>query len=179
MKLLSLLLLCPSLLWAGEGRELIGKPAPDWSFDHWQNSRPLKLKNFRGKVVLVRWWTAPNCRYCANTAPALNQLYRDYHKLGLEIIGAYHHKSDEPLVPKEIAKQAREFGFQFPVAIDTDWHTVNRWWLEAHDRQFTSVSFLIDRRGVIRYIHPGGQYAIGDRDFAELKSAIETLLAEK
>lgn len=179
MRPLWLLLLSVSALLAGEGQELIGQLAPDWKFDHWQNSRPLQLKDLRGKVVLIRWWTAPECRYCAASAPALNEFYREYRKRGLEIIGAYHHKSDEPLAPKEIARQAREFGFKFPVAIDTDWSTVNRWWLDGHEREFTSVSFLIDRRGVIRYIHPGGQYVKGEPDFAKLESAIETLLAEK
>ena len=179
MRLLLILLLGGSALLAREGQELIGKPAPEWSFDDWQNSRPLQLKDLRGKVVLIRWWTAPDCRYCAASAPALNEFHREYRKRGLEVIGAYHHKSDEPLAPKKVAKQAREFGFKFPVAIDTDWNTVNRWWLDGHDRQFTSVSFLIDRRGMIRYIHPGGQYLKGEPDYAELKSAIETLLAEK
>ena len=60
-------------------------------------------------------------------------------------------------------------------------------WLEARvegrldtgDRDFTSVSFLIDCHGVIRHIHPGGQYIKGDKDYAEMKSKIEELLAEK
>jgi hypothetical protein len=31
---------------------------------------------------------------------------------------------------------------------------------------------------VIRYIHPGGKYARGDREYDEVKAAIEKLLAE-
>jgi hypothetical protein len=33
--------------------------------------------------------------------------------------------------------------------------------------------------GVIRHIHPGGEYVKGDPDYAEMKSQIETLLQEK
>jgi hypothetical protein len=47
-------------------------------------------------------------------------------------------------------------------AIELHWQTLESWWLAGHDRAFTSVSFLIDRHGVIRHIHPGGKYVKGD-----------------
>ena len=72
---------------------------------------------------------------------------------------------------------AREFGFTFPVAIDRDWATLRRWWLDGHRRAFTSVSFLIDRQGIIRYIHPGGRLAPATPDFKAVRSRISTLLA--
>jgi len=161
------------------GDTLIGTRPGEWQVEHWLNSGPLKLAELKGKVVLVRWWTAPDCPYCRATAPALNGFYRDYHKRGLEVIGFYHHKSDNPLRVEDVKKYARQFGFKFPGAIDTDWRTLKRWWLETGDRGWTSVSFLIGRRGVIRLIHPGGQYVKGDKDYAELKGKIEELLAEQ
>jgi len=151
----------------------------EWQVEHWLNSKPLKLAELNGKVVLVRWWTAPDCPYCKVTAPALNEFYRAYHPRGLEVIGFYHHKSEEPLRPDDVKKRAEKFGFKFPVAIDTDWRTLKAWWLNTGDREFTSVSFLLDRHGVLRHIHPGGQYVKGDKDYAEMKSKIEALLAEK
>src|ERR1041385_1984620 len=54
---------------------VLGPPAPDWAGRHWVDT-PLSLGGLRGKVVLVRWWMS-GCRYCAATAPALNELYRD------------------------------------------------------------------------------------------------------
>src|SRR5205809_1338747 len=157
----------------------IGTKPPEWQAEHWLNSEPVSLRDLRGKVVLVRWWTAPGCPYCKATAPALNDFYRQYHKRGLEVIGFYHHKSDNPLRVEDVKKYARQFGFKFPGAIDTDWRTLKRWWLETGDRGWTSVSFLIDRRGVIRLIHPGGQYVKGDKAYADLRAKIEGLLAEK
>jgi hypothetical protein len=38
------------------------------------------------------------------------------------------------------------YQFRFPVAVDADWQTLKRWWLDGHERSWTSVSFLIDRR---------------------------------
>ena len=157
----------------------IGTKPPEWQAEHWLNSEPVSLRDLRGKVVLVRWWTAAGCPYCKATAPALNDFYRQYHKRGLEVIGFYHRKSDGPLRVEDVKKYAGQFGFKFPVAIDPEWRTLKRWWLDTGDRDFTSVSFLIDRRGVIRFVHPGGQYVKGEKAYAELKAKIEGLLAEK
>ena len=55
----------------------IGQVMPEWELQNWINSKPLKLSDLRGKVVLVRWWTAPGCEYCAHTAPALNEFHRE------------------------------------------------------------------------------------------------------
>jgi hypothetical protein len=87
-------------------------------------------------VVLVRWWTAPGRPYCAAPAPALNEFHARYKGKGLVVVGLYHHKADAPLDPAQVKRSAEEeFGFRFPVAID--------------------------RRGVVRHVHPGGQYARG------------------
>jgi peroxiredoxin len=158
---------------------LIGTKPPEWQVTNWFNGTPVTLADLRGKVVLVRWWTAPECPYCRATAPALNVFYDKYHAQGLEVLGFYHHKSDEPLRADTVRKYADNFGFKFPVAIDTDWKTLHQWWLDTARRDFTSVSFLIDRNGVIRHIHPGGEYVKGDKDYAGMKAAIEKLLAAK
>lgn len=170
------LLFCAS---ASAADKLVGSAAPDWAVTNWLNSPPLELKALRGKVVLVRWWTAPECPYCKATAPALNEFYDKYHQRGLEVIGFYHHKGSDVLNPATVENIARNYGFKFPVAIDPDWQTLHRWWLDSHSRAWTSVSFLIDRRGIIRHIHPGGQYVKGDKDYGEMKRKIEELLAEK
>jgi thiol-disulfide isomerase/thioredoxin len=130
-------------------------------------------------VVLVRWWTAPGCPYCAATAPALNEFHARYKDKGLEVVGLYHHKSDAPLDPAQVKGSAEEFGFRFPVAVDPGWKTLKRWWLGGGDRKWTSVSFLLDRRGVVRFVHPGGRYAKGDRDYDALKAKVEELLQEE
>jgi hypothetical protein len=48
----------------------------------------------------------------------------------------------------------------------------------AGPRSFTSVSFLIDRRGVIRHVHQGGKLAPDTDDFRVMRAKIEALLAE-
>jgi len=92
------------------------------------------------------------------------------------VIGIYHHKGSRELNKKNVRKLAGQMGFQFPVAIDHNWKTLKRWWLDGNQRDWTSVSFLIDKNGTIHHIHPGGQYVEGDQDYAILKSKIEELL---
>jgi thiol-disulfide isomerase/thioredoxin len=166
-------------LFASEGADLIGKTVPDWTGARWLDSAPIHLPQLAGKVVLIRWWTAPGCPYCRATAPALNEFYQRYREQGLEVLGFYHHKSAGPIEAEAVKQYARTFGFQFPVAIDPDWKTLKEWWLNSGDHRWTSVSFLLDRHGVVRHIHPGGQYVKGDEDYRLMKSKIEELLAEK
>ena len=71
---------------------------------------------------------------------------------------------------------ADRFGFRFPIAIDHDWKTLNAWWLDDHEG-WTSVSFLIDRAGVVRFVHTGGQYEPGSDDAAQMRRWIDQLLA--
>jgi peroxiredoxin len=159
-----------------EGAELLGTVPTEWTVSDWIGSAPLTLASLRGKVVLVRWFTDTHCPYCSLTAPALNQLHADYAARGLVVIGMYHHKSDEPLTLPAVRKSTHAYGFKFPVAVDRDWRTLRHWWLAGGKRDFTSVTFLIDRTGVIRHIHPGGAMALGSSDYTAMRAKIDELL---
>ena len=170
---------------AKEGDELIGKPAPEWGTLKWMNSQPLKLDELADKVVLIRWWTE-TCPFCAASAPALNEFHDTFKDKGLVVIGMYHPKPPGPRRQKALERAVERLGFEFPIALDMDWRTLRRYWLAKGGNRWTSVSFLIDRRGKIRYIHPGGEYYKGkdetqteaQRDYDELKAMIEKLIAE-
>lgn len=180
MKLILTSVVVASLSAAPLGEEkLIGTKPPEWQVADWLNSKPLTLKDLSGKVVLVRWWTAPFCPLCSETAPALNEFHEKHKDQGLVVIGFYHHKSPLPLDKAHVEHYAKKYGFQFPVATDPDWQTLRRWWLDGGEREFTSVSFLIDRKGVIRHIHPGGKLVKGDDAHTAIKAKIEELLGEK
>jgi thiol-disulfide isomerase/thioredoxin len=158
--------------------ELVGTTPPEWAAVDWRNSKPLALADLRGRVVLVRWFMATSCPFCSATAPSLRELHRDYGTRGLSVVGLYHHKDPQPLQRGQLDGYVRDFGFEFPVARDPEWATLKAWWLDGHEREFTSVSFLLDKSGRVRGIHPGGRYAPGDPAFAAVKRAIERLLAE-
>jgi peroxiredoxin len=174
------LALCALMLVAFTNRDyqhLLGTKAPAWTVSHWINTEPMDLADLRGKVVLVRWWTGPRCPFCRASAAALNDWNQSYQDDGLVVIGFYHHKSPSPLYLEEVAMLAQEMGFTFPIGIDSNWTTLQRWWLDpVPDAKFTSVSFLVDHEGVISHIHPGGDYVKGDDDHAAMQEAIEEQL---
>ena len=163
---------------AGVGQELLGTRPPEWQASDWIHSGPLTLAGLRGKVVLVRWWTGPQCPYCTASAEALNMLWEKDRERGLVVIGMYHHKSDSPLTREHVEAQVRRLGFEFPVAVDQDWTTLHRWWLDGQPRGWTSVTFLLDREGRIRHIHPGGAYFPGEPGYMALEEAVEKALKE-
>jgi peroxiredoxin len=158
--------------------DLVGTTPPEWAAVDWRSSKPLTLAELRGRVVLVRWFMGTSCPFCTATAPSLRALHRDYGPRGLTVVGLYHHKEPHPLQRGEFDGYVRGFGFEFPVARDPEWATLKAWWLDGHEREFTSVSFLLDKTGRIRGIHPGGRYAPGDAAYAAMKRAIERLLTE-
>lgn len=168
------------------GNELIGTKAPKWTNLQWINSSPLSLSSLKGKVVLIRWWTE-ECPFCEATGPALNTFHQQYRSKGLRVIGMYHPKPHPQLISKKkVQNFVHKKGFQFPIGLDLDWENLNQYWLNQVGRAFTSVSFLIDKKGVIRYIHPGGayhkdgseQHSSSRSDYFEIDQKIKQLLAE-
>lgn len=167
------------------GVELLGQPAPPWRFQRWVRGGPLTLPGLRGKVVLFRFWTE-HCRFCETTLPALEQLRRRYGDRGLVVVGAFHpERAHQRVSDARITALADSLGFGGPIACDRDWATLDRWWLDGHpDRDWVSASFLIDRDGVVRWVHGGGEYHESDDPrhhrcevkLHELEAAIEPLL---
>jgi thiol-disulfide isomerase/thioredoxin len=173
-----------------EGADLIGHAAPPFRFDGWFNTDALTLQELRGRVVLVRWWT-DTCPYCASSAPALRALHEAYADQGLSLIGVFHPKAgrDDPLDLARVQRAVDFRQFVFPVAVDWDWRngTLKDWWITGPKRSATSVTFILDKTGVIRFIHPGMEYHDDNGspehgmcmdDMGRIRRTIEQLLAE-
>lgn len=168
------------------GRDRVGQPAPAWGPMQWLSSDPLSLPDLRGRVVLIRFWT-DTCPFCRATAPALAQLDADYRERGVSVIGMYHPKPRGAQPTRQhVAEVIEGWGWRFPVALDLDWSVLDAFWLAEADREYTSVSFVLDRQGVIRYVHPGPEFHPDGppshdqcrRDYAEVREVLDALLAE-
>lgn len=160
---------------------LVSTTPPEWQVELWLNSPPLRLADLRGKVVMVRWWTA-GCGYCSTSAPALRGFHETYGPRGLVVIGFYHHKEEGAFDPRVYEETAKKYRFTFPLAVDPEWRTLESWMRDAKghhvDTSFTSVTFVLDKKGVVRHVHPGGQYVEGDAVYGQLRAIIERLLSE-
>jgi len=183
---------------ARAGSDLLGLPAPALEVDGWIDgdgesgaASPASIAALRGRVVLVRFWT-DTCPYCRATAPALVELDEDFRDRGLVVLGLFHPKPrpgdsesiDATVMRARVARVASEYGFRFPIGLDLRWRTIDAWWLGTGDRDATSATFVIDREGVIRGVHPGPEFHAGGpadhescrADYAELRALIESLL---
>ncbi len=172
---------------APDGQDRIGLTAPELKLQKWINSTPLEVGDLRNKVVLVRWWT-DTCDLCAATAPALRKLQSEYGSQGFQVIGVFHPKPAGDWDVDRVKRAASKYGFKFPIALDGDWSALKRWWLDGAHRDYTSVSFIVDKHGVIRYVHPGGEFhesngspahQMCERDFKAIERTVAQLLAEK
>ena len=172
------------------GDDRIGVAAPPFNFDAWLNSQPLTVTDLKGKVVLVRWFT-DTCPFCASSAIALRSLHEEYANSGLTLIGVFHPKDgrDDPLDIDRVQRVIKARDFQFPVAIDWKWRTgtLKDWWLTGPKRPATSVTFILDKSGIIQFVHPGMEYhddngtklhKMCSDDMVRIRAVIERLVAE-
>lgn len=167
-----------------DGRALVGTKMPAMTFKRWIGTDDGQALDTSGRVVLYRWWTT-GCGFCERSLPSIDALRKEYEQKGLSVVGVFHPKPPRDVDDKTISDGAAKLGFGGPVATDDDWSQLNRVWLTER-RIATSVSILVDRKGVIRYVHPGPalfksekpEHAEQNAAFTALDTAIKTLLAE-
>lgn len=168
-----------------DARRLIGMTAPALPDLPWLDGRKRTLESLAGKVVVIRSFTN-ECPFCASTVPGLEALAQRYRDRGVVVLGVYHPKPPAPIDVKDVAVFVESLGVTFPVAVDDDWSLVRSWWQAYSDGPWTSVTWVLDRKGTIRAVHPGGEYHEGGgdaharcrSDFAQLQRTIDRLLAE-
>ncbi|PKB81852.1 MAG: hypothetical protein BZY88_05695 [SAR202 cluster bacterium Io17-Chloro-G9] len=146
------------------GRGSLGNEAPDFQGIHrWINSEPLSLKELRGRVVLVDFWTY-TCINCIRTFPHLKDWQRKYADKGLVIVGVHAPEFEFEKITENVAASASGFGLEYPIAQDNDFAT----W-RAYNNRFWPAKYLIDKEGVVRYTHFGeGQYLQTEEKIREL-----------
>ena len=167
------------------GQDLVGKGMPQVEFARWVNTPENKPLDTSGSVVLYRWWTN-SCPFCAATLPAVEGLRKKYEERGLKVVAVYHPKPPRAAADEELKAAAARLGYSGAVALDEDWSQLKKVWLSSGRRSATSVSFLVDKKGVIRFVHPGTEYFPSekpeekeqDEDYRMLVAAIEAVLAE-
>jgi len=136
-------------------------------------------------ATLVRFWT-DTCPHCRASLPALDALRTKYEPRGFATLGVYHPKPARPSPDETVRAAAEELGYHGALAVDDDWSALKAIWLETGHRGATSVSFLLDSAGRVRFVHPGPEFhastdadhALCNQDYADLSLAIEHVLAE-
>lgn len=131
----------------------------------WFNSNPLTMKELKGKVVLVDFWTY-TCINCIRTLPYLKSWHEKYSDKGLVIIGVHAPEFEFEKDADNVAEAIKDFEITYPIMQDNDFVT----W-KAYKNRYWPAKYLIDQDGNIRYTH------FGEGDYDETETAIQELLA--
>ena len=155
---------------AGEPR-----PLPEIIGSQWIDQQATTLANLRGHVVLLDFW-APWCGPCRYAFPKLQKWYASYKDKGLVILGVTNyygqvegHKAtqEQELAYLQEFKKKNHLAYGFVVA-DSSVNDVN------YGVFSIPMSFLIDRRGNLRFIALGAN----DEQTTVLGKVLKRLLDE-
>jgi len=148
---------------------------PEIRVDEWIDQTPTKLADLRGQVVLLDFW-APWCGPCRVTFPRLQRWHANYKAKGLIILGVtnfFGRAEGKELTRAQELDYLRNFKktfrlpYGFAIADSED-----------NDRNYAvssiPMTFLIDRRGVVRFISTGS----GDEENSALNKMITKLINE-
>ena len=141
--------------------------APDLAAGDWINSEPLQLKDLRGRVVLIDFWTF-GCYNCRNTLPFIKTWHDRYRDKGLTVIGVHSPEFDFERKVENLRREVASLEINYPVVSDNDYKT----W-DAYNVAAWPTIFLLDKQGRIRWMH------VGEGNYDEAERLIQALLAEK
>ncbi|MGV0005955.1 MAG: redoxin domain-containing protein [Candidatus Porifericomitaceae bacterium WSBS_2022_MAG_OTU9] len=133
----------------------------------WINSKPLKLSDLKGKVVLIDFWTF-ECWNCYRSFPWLRGLEQRLAPKGLQVIGVHTPEFEHEKVRANVVAKVKEFGLDHPVMLDNEF----TYWRAMNNRYWPTF-YVVDAQGKVRgkfigETHEGGRNAV----------AMETLINE-
>jgi cytochrome c biogenesis protein CcdA/thiol-disulfide isomerase/thioredoxin len=143
-------------------------PAPDFvGITHWLNTnKPLSIKDLKGKVVLVDFWTY-TCINCIRTLPHVTSWYDKYNKEGFVVIGVHTPEFEFEHETSNVENAIKQYNIHYPVAQDNNYATWNN-----YNNQYWPAEYLIDADGTIR------REDFGEGEYDQMELAIQTLLKQ-
>ncbi len=140
---------------------LLGKPAADFALKAVAGDN-VRLSEHLGEVVVLHFW-ATWCGPCRQQIPRLDQLHSTYGSAGLVLLGM--NVDDDASRAVEFV---RTLAVSYPVLLDPGKSVAPLYGLGA-----VPMTVLIDRAGVVRYVHYDFSPAIERQYVAELRELLD------
>lgn len=156
---------CAGAVDASSQHGLVGAPAPPVPAEVVAGRGPTSLAEAKGKVVIVDFW-ATFCGPCKQSFPKYQQLVDSFG--GDLVVLAVSIDEPDNASKADLQAFAKETGVTFPLLWDKDHRVVAR-----YAPPTMPTSFVLDRSGVVRHVHPG--FASGDD--AVIAAEVKDLLA--
>jgi len=147
---------------AAETSSLVGAKAPSFDLPAQVGGKRASLESVGGKVSIIDFW-ATWCEPCKMSFPKYQALLSKYDG-DLAVIGIS--EDDEP---DGIGAFAKDTGAEFVLAWDRDKRVAERYKPDA-----MPTGFVVDKGGVVRYVHAG--YHEGEEKTIERQ--VKTLIDE-
>jgi cytochrome c biogenesis protein CcmG/thiol:disulfide interchange protein DsbE len=153
---------CPDAMGAADvSHPLIGNPSPSFALDSVNGKGKVSMAGLAGKVVIVDFW-ATWCEPCKKSFPKLQDISARYRAGGLTVVGV-----SEDDDKGGIREFANSFGADFPLLWDSDKAIAGKW-----EPGSMPATFIIDRKGLVRFMHHGYH----DGEELEIEKEVKSLL---
>jgi len=142
----------------------IGDSAPDFSLQD-IDGRTVRLSSVnKDKVVLLAFWSL-RCGACLQEVPFLTQLHNSYNGKGVAVLSVVTDGVDATAT--KTIMQDVGVAPNYPVLVDPDFAVS-----DIYTNFVVPHTLVIDRKGVIRYLHTGFEQGTEKRYEAALNQAL-------
>lgn len=142
----------------------VGDTAPDFTLESIEG-RQVRLTDItRNKVVLLAFWSL-RCEACLLEVPFIEQIHQDYVGRGVAVISVVTDGLDKATT-KIMMKNAGASP-SYPVLVDPDYAVS-----DVYTTFVVPHTLVIDRKGIVRYVHTGFEPGIEKRHTAALDLAL-------
>jgi peroxiredoxin len=157
-------------IWAADGNK-VPVAAPEFTdVTEWVNSKPLKVADQKGKVVVVHFWTN-GCINCIHNYPHYRSWQNKYKdNKNLVIVGIHTPEFESEKAVARIKDRASTNGLRFPIAVDNDGANWKAW-----GNRYWPCVYVVDKAGRIRQRWEG---ELGADGYKTMTGMIDKLLAE-
>lgn len=150
------------------GDEAAGPLRALFEAQQWLNTKPLRVGNIRGKVVLVNFWTY-SCINCLRILPHVRAWAEKYQSRGLVVIGVHTPEFAFEKDVGNVSKALVSLGVSYPVAIDSNF----RIWQAFSNVAWPALYFIGADGRIRRHVFGEGEYDQSEQLIQQLLSAAD------